>query len=105
MKMVALILLVVGIGLSGTGVYLSYFIEEHATCPRYLSEAETKLSAAKAAAGTPREAALKEEASIAMAGAESVCSYAKQIKQNGMLMMLGGSYFYHCLRSAADCFA
>ena len=89
MKMVALILLVVGIGLSGTGVYLSYFIEEQTTCPRYLSEAETKLSAAKAAAGTPREAALKEETDQAERDVDDV----------------GWSYFYHCLRSAADCFA
>ncbi len=89
-KVVAVILLVVGIGLIGTGVYLSYFIDEQTTCARYLSEAERKLTAAKAAAGTPAEKALKEEASIAMSGAESVCSYAKQSKQNGMLMMLGG---------------
>ena len=89
-KLVAVILLVAGIGLIGTGVYLSYFIEEQTTCPRYLSDAERKSSAAKAAAGTPREAALKEEASIAIAGAESVCSYARQSKQNGMFMMLGG---------------
>lgn len=89
-KIVAIILLVVGIGLIGIGVYLSYFIEEQTTCSRYLSDAERKSSAAKAAAGTPGEAALKEEASIAMSGAESVCSYAKQSKQNGMLMMLGG---------------
>jgi len=90
MKIIAVILLVVGIGVIGTGVYLSYFIEEQTTCPRYLSEAERKSSAARAAAGTPREAALREEASIAMSGAESVCSYARQSKQNGMFMMLGG---------------
>lgn len=90
MKVVAVVLLVVGIGLTVTGVYLGYFIEEQTTCGRYLSNAERKLSAAKAAAGTPGEAALKEEASIAMSGAESVCSYARQSKQNGMLMMLGG---------------
>lgn len=89
-KIVAVILLVVGIGLIGTGIYLSYFIEEQTTCSRYLSEAERKSSAAKAAAGTPGEAALKEEANIAMSGAESVCGYARQSKQNGMLMMVGG---------------
>ncbi len=89
-KIVAVILLVVGIGLTGTGVYLSYFMEEQTTCGRYLADAERKSSAAKAAAGTPGEAALKEEASIALAGAASVCGYARQSKQNGMLMILGG---------------
>jgi hypothetical protein len=89
-KLVAVILLVAGIGLIGTGVYLSYLIEEQTTCGRYLSDAQRKSAAATAAAGTPSEAALKEEASIAMSGAESVCSYARQSKQNGMFMMLGG---------------
>lgn len=89
-KLVAVILLVVAIGLIGTGGYLSYFIEEQTTCPRYLSDAERKLTTAKAAAGSPQEAAAKEDASVAMAGAESVCGYAKQSKQNGMFLMLGG---------------
>ena len=90
MKIIAIVLLVVGLGLMGTGAYLSYFIEEQTTCGRYLSAAQTKSAAAKAAAGTPKEASLKEEASAALAGAESVCSYARQSKQNGMLLMLGG---------------
>jgi uncharacterized membrane protein len=89
-KIVAVILLVAGFGLIATGVYLSYFIEEQTTCGRYLSDAERKLSAAKAAAGTPGEAALKSDASDALAGAQTVCQIARQSKQNGMLMMVSG---------------
>jgi Flp pilus assembly protein TadB len=90
MKIVAVILLVVGIGLIATGAYLSYFIEEQTTCARYLSDAERKSSAAKAAAGTPQEETLRSDASDAMAGAQTVCQIARQSKQNGMWMMSGG---------------
>ena len=90
LKVVAVILLVAGIGLIVSGVYLSHFIEEQTTCPRYLSDAERKLGAAKASAGKPGEAELKEEARIAISGAETVCQIARQGKQNGMLLMLGG---------------
>jgi hypothetical protein len=89
-KIVAVILLVAGIGLAGMGIYQSYFIEEQATCGKYLSDAKSKSNLAQAAAGTPKEAALKEEASIAMSGAESVCGYARQSRQTGMLMLSGG---------------
>jgi hypothetical protein len=89
-KIIAVILLAVGVGLVGAGAYLSYFIEEQATCGRYRADAERKSIAATAAAGTPKEAALKEEAGIATSGAEGVCGYARQSKQNGMLMMSGG---------------
>ncbi len=74
----------------GAGAYLSYFIEEQTACDRYHADAERKSIAATGAVGTPKEAALKEEASIAMSAEESVCDYARQSKQNGMLMMLGG---------------
>jgi hypothetical protein len=89
-KIIAVILLVAGIGLSGAGVYLSYFIGAHTECETYLSEAKRKESAVQAAAGTPGEKALKEDASIAQAGAESVCLYSRQCKQNGMLIGIGG---------------
>lgn len=89
-KIIALILLVAGIGLSGAGAYLYYLSEAHTECATYQSEAVRKLKAAQAAAGTPSGKALQEDASIAMAGAESVCLYAKQCKQNGMLMGIGG---------------
>lgn len=86
----AVILLVAGIGLSGFGVWQYYLREEQALCGEYTAGAIKKLNLAKAAAGTPQEQALKSDADDALAGAQSVCQIARESKQNGMMLGLGG---------------
>lgn len=90
MKIIAILLLVAGIGLGGGGLYLYSFAPEHKDCATYAANARTKSIAAQAAAGTPRAEALRSEASDALAGAESVCEYSRHSRQNGMLMGIGG---------------
>ena len=90
MKVIAVILLLAGIGRGGLGVYGYYFSEDQARCDRYFAEAQRKVKAVEAAAGTPEEAALTAEAREELAVTETACGNAKQTRQNGMLMGLGG---------------
>jgi hypothetical protein len=89
MKIIAVILLVVGVGL---GVLAAgfFFSEDHEQCRRSISMAEEKLNEARAAQGTPREAALMEEARIEVDSQEFACRNARRTQQSALLAGLGG---------------
>jgi hypothetical protein len=89
-KVIAVVLLLVGIGLSALGAYEYFFSGDQERCQRFNSLAEEKLNEARAAQGTPREAALMEEARVESAGAEAACRNARQTQQRAMLIGLGG---------------
>jgi hypothetical protein len=89
MKIIAVILLVLGIGLSalGAGFFLS---SDYERCQRFNSEAEERLSEARAARGTPREGQLMEEARLEVDSAERACRNAKRTQQSAMVAGPGG---------------
>ena len=90
MKIIAIILLVAGIGLSAVGAYGYFFSEDYELCKRNSSIAEQRLNEARAAQGTPREAALLEEARLEVDSAEWACRNARRTQQWTMLVGLGG---------------
>jgi len=90
MKIVAVILLVVGIGLSVLGGYGYFFSGDYEQCRRASSMAEEKLREARAAQGTDREAALIKEVREEIDSQEFFCRNAKRTQQWTMLMGLGG---------------
>lgn len=84
MKIIAVILLVLGIALSALGAGL-LFSSDYERCQRYNSEAERRLSEARAARGTPTEGQLMEEARLEVDSAERACRNAKRTQQSAML--------------------
>jgi hypothetical protein len=89
MKVVAVILLVAGIGLGGFGVWQYYLRETQSLCRVKTAGAMRKLIAARAAAGTPQAKQLTEDANTAVVGAQSECEFARSCKQDGMLLGSG----------------
>ncbi len=89
-KIIAVVLLVVGIGLGALGVYLYFLSEDNARCQRFRSEAVALYEQALAAEGTPRGAALAEDGRVKTGVADVACRYASRTRQNGMLTGLGG---------------
>ena len=89
MKVVAVILLVIGIGLGGFGVWQYYLREAQNLCRAKTTGALTKLIAARAAVGTPQAKKLTEDAQTAVVGAQSDCEFAKSCGQDGMLLGAG----------------
>ena len=89
-KIIAVVLLVVGIGLSALFVYGYFFSEDNARCQRFRSEAVALSEQALAAEGTPRGTELAQEARIRSGVADTACRNAGQTQQRGMLMGLGG---------------
>src|SRR5262245_4998062 len=89
-KIIAVILLVVGIGLSALGVYGYVFSEDHARCLESASRATELLAQSLAAKGTSREAELLEKYRSESAVEEMRCRYSRQTRRNGMSMGLGG---------------
>ena len=89
MKIIAVIVLVLGIGLSalGAGFLLS---SDDEVCQSYNRAAEEKLKEAESAQGTPREAELIEEARLEVDSAERACRNAKRTQQSAMLAGPGG---------------
>jgi len=89
MKIIAVIALVLGIGLSvlGAGFLLS---SDNGVCQSYNRAAEEKLKEADAAHGTPREAELMKEARMEVDSAERACRNAKRTQQSAMLAGPGG---------------
>jgi len=89
MKIIAVIVLVLGIGLSvlGAGFLLS---SDNEVCQSYNRAAEEKLREADAAHGTPREAELIEEARMEVDSAERACRNAKRTQQSAMVAGPGG---------------
>jgi hypothetical protein len=90
MKIIGVILLVVGIGLSALGGYGYFFSDDYEQCRRASSMAEEKLNEARAAQGTSREAALIKEARMEVDSQEFFCRNAKRTEQGTMLAGLGG---------------
>ena len=90
MKIIAVILLVIGIGLSVTGGYGYFFSGDYEQCRKASSMAEDKLSEAHAAQGTSKEAALIKEARIEVDSEEFNCRNARRTEQWTMLVGLGG---------------
>jgi hypothetical protein len=90
MKIIAVILLIVGIGLSAVGTYGFFFSADYEDCQRATSMAEEKLNEARAAQGTSREAALTEEARIEVDSEERLCRNARWTWQSALLLGLGG---------------
>ena len=89
-KIIAVVLLLAGIGLIALAAFGFLFSEDQANCHRYRSEAQAKLNEAMAARGTPREAALVREAREDSDLADQVCRQAGQTQQNMTLAGLGG---------------
>ena len=89
-KIIAVVLLVVGIGLGALGVYGYFFGEDNARCQRFRSEAVRLYEQALAAEGTPRGAELEQQARVQSAVADSACRNAGQTQQKSMFMGLGG---------------
>lgn len=89
MKIIAVVLLVLGIGLGalGAGFFLS---SDYERCQRLNSDAEQRLSEARAARGTPTESQLMEEARLEVDSAERACRNAKRTQQSAMLAGPGG---------------
>ncbi len=89
MKIVAVTLLVLGIGLTVLGAGY-FFSSDSELCQRYDSAAKEKLAEAQAAQGTPREAKLMEEARPEVDSAERACRNARRTQQSAMLAGPGG---------------
>jgi hypothetical protein len=90
MKVIAIVLLILGIGLCAVGAYGYFFSSDYEECRRQSSVTGEKLNEARAAQGTPREAALTEEARLEVDSEERLCRYWKQTQQSAMLLALGG---------------
>jgi hypothetical protein len=90
MKIIAVILLIIGIGLSALGGYGYFFSDDYEQCRRSSLMAEEKLNEARAAQGTSREAALIKDARIEVDSQEFNCRNAKRTEQWTMLVGLGG---------------
>ena len=90
MKIIAVILLIAGLGGSALGGYGYFFSADYEVCQRYNAAAEEKLNEARAAQGTPGEAALIEEARLEVDSAARACRNAKGTQQWTMLVGLGG---------------
>ncbi|MCM3872852.1 MAG: hypothetical protein ND895_19400 [Pyrinomonadaceae bacterium] len=89
MKIIAVIVLVLGIGLSALGAGF-LFSSDSEVCQSYNRAAEEKLREADAARGTPREAELINEARMEVDSAERACRNAKRTQQSAMLAGPGG---------------
>jgi hypothetical protein len=89
MKIIAVIVLVLGIGLSvlGAGFLLS---SDNEVCQSYNRAAEEKLKEAEAARGTPSEGELIKEARMEVDSAERACRNATRTQQSAMLAGPGG---------------
>ena len=82
MKIVAVILLILGIGLTVLGAgYL--FSSDGEVCQKYDAAAKEKLAEAQAAQGTPKEKALMEEARMEVDSAEAGLQERKEYKADG----------------------
>jgi Flp pilus assembly protein TadB len=90
MKIIAVILLVLGIGLCAVGAYGYLFSSDYEQCQRQSALAAEKLKEARAAQGTPREAALIEEARLEVDSEQQLCRYWRQTQQSALLFGLGG---------------
>jgi hypothetical protein len=84
LKYAGLLLLLIGFGLGGLGLYLGYLNSIHNECVEYSSGALMKTKVAHAAIGTAQEEKLKSEAGDATAGAKTICEIANRTKQNGI---------------------
>ena len=89
MRIVSVILLLAGIGLSGLGAYAYFFSEDQKRCQSFRSEALELSEQARAAEGTPKGAALAEDARAASGAADVACANAKQTHQSVLLFGLG----------------
>lgn len=89
-KVIAVVLLLAGIGLGALGGYEYFFSSDQERCERFRSRAVELFDQARAAEGTPKGAALAEEARSESAVADVACENASQTRQRAMLMGLGG---------------
>ena len=89
MKIIAVILLVLGLGLSALGAGF-FFSADYEDCQRATAIAQEKLTEARAAEGTPREAELIKEARLEVDSQEYSCRNAKRTQQSAMLAGPGG---------------
>jgi hypothetical protein len=89
-KIVAVVLLVAGIGLCALSAYVYFFSEDFVECQRATAEAERRLNEARAAQGTPREAAAVSEARSAVESQTFWCRHARDTRQWMILMGVGG---------------
>ena len=90
MKIIAVILLAIGIGLSALGAYGYFFSEDQQRCLSLRSEALELSNQAVAAEGTPRGAELSKEAREVSGVADVACKNASLTRQTVMLAGLGG---------------
>ena len=89
-KLIAVALLVVGIGLGAIGAYKYFFNEDQERCLRSTDRAIELFNQAAAATGTSRGRELLEEFSRENAVVEVTCRNASQTRRRAMLMGLGG---------------
>jgi hypothetical protein len=89
MKIIAVIVLVLGIGLTALGAGF-FFSADYEDCKRATAMAEEKLNEARAAEGTPREAELIKEARLEVDSQEFSCRNAKRTQQSALLAGPGG---------------
>ncbi|MCM3905373.1 MAG: hypothetical protein ND866_27060 [Pyrinomonadaceae bacterium] len=89
MKIIAVIVLILGIGLTVLGAGY-FFSSDGELCQRYDAAAKEKLAQAEAAQGTPREAKLMEEARLEVDSAERACRNARSTRQSALLATPGG---------------
>ena len=90
MKVIAVILFAVGLVLSSLSAYAYFFTADIQNCERSSALAEERLAEARAAMGTPREAALMQEVRLEVDSAERACRQSRQTRQSAMLAGLGG---------------
>lgn len=90
MKIIAVILLVLGIGLSALGAYGYFFSEDQQRCQSLRSEALDLFNQARAAEGTSRGAALAKEARGVSEVADIACRNATRTQQTVRLLGLSG---------------
>ena len=90
MKIIAVILLIVGLGCGALGAYGYLFSEDQGRCLSFRSEAEQLFKKALAAEGTPSGAALAKEAREVSEVADVACRNARQTQQSVLLAGLGG---------------
>ena len=90
MKIIAVILMLVGIGLGSLSLYGYFFSEDQGRCESLRSEALALFEQARVAEGTPKGAALAEEARETSGVAEVACRNASQSQQSMLMLGLGG---------------
>lgn len=90
LKIIAMLLLVVGIALAGLSAYAFFNNEDQASAEQYAGEQQKLLAEAFRAKGTPRERELMREYEEGKDVTELAWKHARQTSQTIMLLAGGG---------------